>query len=433
MKKTNFFISLLLCIFLISSIFPVYAEDNCYKSVDKERFIVKYKDDISNIEKQEIRTKYNKSNVSFKDLDEGLELWELDNGDDSITEIQKNPAIEFVQPDYKLAIYNENQGTVPSDLYFSYQWGLSNTGQTIGITGTPGVDIDATRAWQFTKGDSSVVVGVLDSGIDINHPDIKDNIYINMDEVPDNGVDDDNNGYIDDINGWDFYNKDKMVYDEFYEDIHGTLVSGIIAATSDTQGMCGVAPNIKILPLKFMSTIDGGYTSDAINAIKYAKSMGVKIINCSWTERNYNKALKVAMQKSKILFICAAGNYGLDVEVTPFYPACFNIPNVISVGAIDNQGKLASFSNFGTDVDVLAPGVNILSIIPDGGYLISGGTSLAAPFVTGIAALAQSLDRDIKENKLSKIIKKCVVRDDTYPVRTKGRVNAYNVLEDIIN
>ncbi len=351
MRKFTYCTSILLCIFLLISIFPVYAEDVYSQSNEKERILIKYKDDSIDKVKQNIHRKYKNSNFNLKEnLDDGIELWEVNKGSDVktfINDLQNDPSVEFVQPDYKLAVYNESLSDEPFDPYFSYQWGLSNKGQTIGMPGIPGMDIDAVRAWKFTKGDPNVVVGVLDSGIDINHPDIKNNIYVNKGEIPENGIDDDSNGFIDDVNGWDFYNNDKTVYDSFDEDIHGTHVSGIIAATSDSQGICGVAPNVKILPLKFMSSPDGGYTSDAIRAINYAKFFRKKVINCSWTGSDYNKALKVVMKKSKILFVCAAGNSGLDVTNSPVYPACFDIQNVLSVGAIENQGNLAYFSNFG--------------------------------------------------------------------------------------
>jgi len=186
-------------------------------------------------------------------------------------------------------------------------------------------------------------------------------------------VDNDGNGYIDDLNGFDFANGDSSVFDSPSQDTHGTHIAGILAAGVNNGGIAGVAPNIKILPLKFISG-NTGYTSDAIDAINYGLSKGIKIFNCSWGGSQENLALKDIMANSDALFICAAGNAGQNVDVNPVYPACYQLPNVISVGAIDNKGQLASFSNYGSKVQIAAPGAGILSTLPGNNYGLMSGT-----------------------------------------------------------
>ncbi|MCM0647402.1 S8 family serine peptidase [Clostridium swellfunianum] len=272
--------------------------------------------------------------------------------------LEKN--IEFAQPNY--IYYPDSFSTDPRA---SELWGLENNGQGInGRAGVSGVDLDITKAWTQTKGSESVVVGVIDTGIDINHPDLKDRIWTNTGEVPGNGIDDDGNGYIDDVNGWDFYNNDNSVYDVKDGDKHGTHVAGTIAASLNNVGVVGVAPKVKIMPLKFLGPF-GGSTFDAVKAISYAKNKGVKVLNNSWGGSGYDYLLKDAIDSCNALFVAAAGNEENNNDVTPSYPASYSSSNILSVAAIDNRGNLASFSNFGaTSVDVAAPGVNILSTIP---------------------------------------------------------------------
>lgn len=284
--------------------------------------------------------------------------------------------------------------------------------------------------WDVTKGSENVIVGVLDTGIDISHPELKDSIYVNQKEIPGNGVDDDQNGYIDDVNGWDFINSDNTVYDNSEEDSHGTHIAGIIAAKHDDQGVKGIAPGVKILPLKFLNSYDG-FTSDAIEAIRYAKKMGVKVINCSFGDTYYNYALEKEMRDSGILFICSSGNDTESLDNSPAYPASFAIPNKITVAAINNKGKLCEFSNYGNMVDIAAPGEDIISTIPEGKYEYDSGTSMAAPFVTATAALLWSYNYSDSVSKIKdKILNNTKKLDGlTGKIRTGGMVNAYLAFE----
>ncbi|MEH7076667.1 Ig-like domain-containing protein [Neobacillus drentensis] len=334
------------------------------KDYKADELIIKYKNSVS---AANLKNKHSlKTEKKFKSI--GAEVVKVENGaniESLVKTLEDDPAIAFVQPNY---IYRA--ADVPNDPSFNKLWGLHNTGQQVnGASGVNDVDIDYPEAMQeFSKvtNQQQVVVGIIDTGIDINHPELIDSIWTNPGEIANNKIDDDGNGYIDDIHGWDFYHSDNSVFDAEDGDEHGTHVAGTIAAKSNNGiGISGIAPNVKIMSLKFLGADGSGNTSDAIQAIEYAKKMGVKITNNSWGGSEYDQALKDAIDQSNMLFIAAAGNDGLNNDLQPDFPASYNSPNVISVAAIDNSGKLAGFSNFGANsVDIAAPGTNILSTVP---------------------------------------------------------------------
>ncbi len=312
-----------------------------------------------------------------------------------ISKLNSQTNVEYAEPDYI-------RTTLTNDTNFTKLWGLKNTGQTVfGSVGVPGMDIGAEGAWAKTKGSSSLVVAVVDTGLDTTHADLASNIWSNSGEVANDGIDNDKNGYIDDKNGWDFYNNDKTVYDGYLkDDVHATHVAGTIAAKSDNNlGVVGVAPNVKIMPLKFLG-VSGGYDSDAILAFNYAKAKGVKIYNNSWGGYGYSQSLYDAMKTNGGLFVCAAGNDSENNDSSEFksYPASFDLSNIISVASINNMGELSWFSNYGkTSVDLAAPGEDILSTFPKdwnaegyAEYEYLSGTSMATPHVTGASALVAS-------------------------------------------
>ncbi len=358
-----------------------------------QRIIVKYKsaaktEKANNVRKNvKSKLKINKLDVKRNIPDAKIEVIEFDASETSVdsiaNEFKKSSDVEYVQPDYLLSI-----DSLPRDERLSEQWGLMNDGQMInGQPGVSGVDVHVAPAWDLISSGESVIVGVLDTGVDISHKDIRDNIFVNSHEIPGDGIDNDGNGYVDDVSGFDFVNDDQSVCDSPAADKHGTHIAGIIAGSANADGIVGVAPNnARIVPLKFA---DGtaGYTSDAIEAIEYAKSIGVQVINCSFGSPYYNQALYDSMRDAGILFIAAAGNSGANVDNNPTYPASFTLPNVMSVGAIDNNGNISSFSNYGSGVHVFAPGKDILSTIPGNDYDYMSGTSAAAAFVTGAAVL----------------------------------------------
>jgi alpha-tubulin suppressor-like RCC1 family protein/subtilisin family serine protease len=315
--------------------------------------IVKFKENVGPGERANVR-----SQVGLKkEKDLTLIKAEVDkvggrSVEDAVRALERRPEVEYAQPNF--TYYPAGYADEPR---FGELWGLNNTGQN---GGTPNVDINALEASAITNGDPNLVVAVIDDGVDFSHPDLAGKAWTNPGEVPNNNLDDDNNGYVDDVNGWDFYNRDKTVHDPGV-DAHGTHVSGTIAASIDGQGVVGVAPNVKIMALKFLGP-NGGYTSDAVLAIQYAKAEGAKISNNSWGGGPNDQALYDAINNSGSLFVAAAGNDGNNY---PIYPAGYDLPNILSVAAVDNQGKLASFSNYGAStVDISAPGVGILSSVP---------------------------------------------------------------------
>ena len=290
---------------------------------------------------------------------------------------------------------------------FPDEWGLHNTGQRIAGTttesGVADVDIDGLQALTSGIGSASVVVAVIDDGVDLDHPDLAARAWTNPGEAgpkATNGIDDDGNGYVDDVHGWDFCNDDASVHDAG-EDGHGTHVAGTIAASLDGAGVVGVAPGVSIMALKFID--DGwfcGRDDMAVAAIDYAASFGVRILNASWGGPQPSAVLDAAIAGSGALVVAAAGNGGADLDRAGgvrFFPASSTLPNVVAVGAVTQSGTLATFSNYGTTtVDLVAPGTNILSTYPaDAGcpspcYAWSAGTSMAAPHVSGVAALVGS-------------------------------------------
>ncbi len=273
---------------------------------------------------------------------------------------QMNPDVEYAEPNYRF-----HATATPNDTYFNRLWGLHNTGQDVyNTSGTSDADIDAIEAWNITTGSSQVIVAVVDSGVDYNHPDLASNIWTNPGEVPDNGIDDDENGYIDDVNGWDFVDPDDN--DPMDLNNHGTHVAGTIAAIGNNDtGVSGVAWSTQIMVLRGLDTDGYGWTSDLMNAIVYASSNGAHVINNSWGGEESSQPLKDAIAASPAVVVCAAGNDGLDNDITPHYPSNYNCDNIIAVAATNQFDTLASFSNYGAvSVDVAAPGTNIYSTVP---------------------------------------------------------------------
>ncbi len=303
---------------------------------------------------------------------------------------------------------------VANDPDYSKLYGLNNTGQT---GGTSDADIDAPEAWDITTGSASTIVAVTDTGVDINHPDLKNNIWVNSGETAGNKIDDDKNGYVDDVNGYDFYNNDATVYDPGDGDKHGTHVAGTIAAEGNNGiGVSGVNWKAKIMPLKFLGP-DGGYTSDAVEALNYAVAKGAKISNNSWGGGGYSQTLLDAINKADTsghLFVAAAGNGGSDGvgdnnDSTPHYPSSYDSSNIVSVAATDRKDAPAGFSNYGsTSVDLAAPGVGILSTLPGNTYGSYSGTSMATPHVSGVAALLKSMNSSADDATLKDQILKSV-------------------------
>jgi len=320
------------------------------------------------------------------------EHWKLPPGlstEAAIARLRRNPHVEYAEPNYIL-----HATLSPNDQSYSLLWGLSNHGQTGGLTGA---DISAEAAWSISTGDRAVLVGVVDSGVDYTHPDLAANIWTNPGEIPGNGIDDDHNGFVDDVHGWDFFNNDNNPMDDYG---HGTHVAGTIGAVGNNSiGIVGVDWQVSIVPLKFLNSSGHGSTSSAVAAIEYATSLGVDVLNNSWGSYDFSQTLMDAIRAagdSEVVFVAAAGNEGVSNDIVPFYPASYSLPNVISVAATTNYDNKAGFSNYGpSTVDIGAPGVDIFSTLPGGLYGPLSGTSMAAPHVSGVAALIRSLSPDI--------------------------------------
>ncbi|HLP02364.1 MAG TPA: S8 family peptidase, partial [Opitutaceae bacterium] len=292
---------------------------------------------------------------------------------------------DYVEPDYI-----QYATALPSDAAFAdgTLWGLRNTGQGGGVSGA---DIDAVAAWDITTGSSAVVVGVIDTGIRYTHQDLAAQVWVNPDEIPGDGIDNDGNGYIDDVHG---INAITGSGDPMDDNNHGTHCSGTIGASANDAGpIVGVCWNVRLMGLKFLGAGGSGATSDAIKCIEYALEKGVRILSNSWGGGGYSQALEDAIKTARdqgCLFLAAAGNSGMDADRWDFYPACYDVDNIVSVGALDRSDQLASFTNTGLSrVDLAAPGVDIYSSVASGdsAYASFNGTSMATPHVAGVAAL----------------------------------------------
>ncbi|MGN0506222.1 MAG: S8 family serine peptidase [Lachnospiraceae bacterium] len=342
--------------------------------------------------------------------------------------LNTDPALLLAEPNYTMELM---ELSYPDDPYFDAQWAFSNTGTYSHYYGSlsipqpslEGIDMNILQAWEAyplsKENTRPVIVAVIDTGVDYRHPDLAEHMWINTNEIPDNGIDDDGNGYIDDIYGWDFFHDDSSVchYAETADgytvlpednDNHGTHCAGIIAAAANNGiGIAGVASNVdvRIMSLKIHGgSASSGSIANAIKAIRYAEAMGASICNMSWGTTNYSQALELVIQESSMLFVTAAGNEASNNNSTPVYPASFRLPNVISVAFIDAFGNLASSSNYGTStVDIAAPGQDIYSTLV-GTYGYSSGSSMAAPHVTGLAAMIYAYRDEIYPSQVKDLI-----------------------------
>jgi len=299
----------------------------------------------------------------------------------------RTQTIVSIEPDRALSTL-----AIPNDSSFGTLWGLNNSGQSQGVGNS---DVNAPEAWETTTGSRSVVVAVIDSGVDYTHPDLAANVWTNPREIAGDGIDNDANGFVDDVRGWDFANADA---DPMDDDGHGTHVSGTIGAVGNNAiGVTGVNWQVSIMGLKFLDAEGNGYTSNAVAAVTYATRMrrdfgaNVVAINASWGGETRSTALADAIAaagRAGILFVTAAGNESSNNDRVASYPANLSDDSVIAVAATNRSNRLAAFSNHGsTTVDLAAPGVGILSTVPGGGYASFSGTSMATPYVTGTVAL----------------------------------------------
>jgi subtilisin family serine protease len=340
--------------------------------------------------------------------------------------------VQYAEPNYEINLDNQEMAggssAHPDDPMFGEQWSLENTGQG---GGKAQADISALRAWAKTTGSDKVVVAVIDSGVDYTHQDLMNNIWVRPPDMAE--YTDDELGTIDDTYGFNAVSDNG---DPMDQNGHGTHCAGIIGAEGgNSLGIAGVNWKVEIMPLKFIAASGSGTTKDAIKAINYVinrKRAGVKvnIISASWGSTMYSKALEDVIREAGdegILFIAASGNASANADKSPHYPASYDLPNVISVAALNRQDELASFSNYGAkSVHIAAPGAEILSTWLAGDFREASGTSMATPEVAGVAALVLAAEPDLSMKELRQRLLKSVDKLDslTGKVSSGGRINA---------
>lgn len=318
-----------------------------------------------------------------------------------------------------------------------------------------GVDTNTAKAWkQFSGGGRKTLVAVIDTGIDYTHSQLKDSMWVNHKEIPGNGIDDDGNGYIDDVYGWDFYYGTNEVYagtskirgGRADEDEHGTHIAGIMAAAEDGIGTAGIASNtdVELMSLKVLGGEDGsGDTESIIKAIAYAEAQGAQICNMSFGigesdipfyMEDYDQAMKEAVRQSSMLFVAAAGNEGSNNDTSGVFPGSYDFENIIAVGNLRCDGTLSEYSNYGTEtVDLAAPGMYIYSTLPEEQYGYMSGSSMAAPMVTAACAMGYAYAKNpdvlaVRERILANVTKNSRLAGK---VSTGGMLNVYDAVKDL--
>lgn len=341
-----------------------------------------------------------------------------------IAHLQSQIGVDFAQPDYVVGVTR-----ISNDPLVASQWALNNTGQN---GGTVDADMDAFEAWDIATGTRATIVAVIDTGVDFTHPDLAANMWINGGEIPGNGIDDDGNGFADDVYGWNFVGNNGNVMDD---NGHGTHVAGIIGAVGNNGiGVAGVNWNTRIMALKFLDANGSGYLSNAVRALNYAVQMGARVSNNSYGGGGYDQFMAAAIANARNaghIFVAAAGNSSLNIDVSPAYPASYNSDNVIAVASTDRNDRLSTFSNYGVNtVDLAAPGSSILSTLPGGRYGTYSGTSMAAPQVAGAMALIWDRNPTWTYRQVIDAVLNNVDRLSSLNglVATGGRLNVYKAL-----
>ncbi|MES2962501.1 MAG: S8 family serine peptidase [Bdellovibrionota bacterium] len=420
------FVTLGLCL-------PVQAKP---KSVPGE-IIVKLKGKSKTLQAQAFIGKaVSEKSMSLKGSWSGLNMHHFalkagESVDQAIADLQADPDVEYAEPNYifdKQSAGPEGEAVAMSDVQVSAAESSSAFTQT-------SAPIQLTNAWaQGTSGLGTPVVAVIDTGLDLAHSVFTGSnaIWSNTDEIAGNGVDDDNNGYIDDTVGWNFVANTNSPQDD---DGHGTHVSGIVlGATQDITAVTLAQAKIKIMPLKFLDAHGSGSTADAVKAIYYGVNNGATVLSNSWGGGGFSNSLLTAIAYAydkKVIFLAAAGNASSNNDAAPTYPANYSVPNIVSVAATSDIDGFASFSNYGkTSVHVGSPGVSIWSTLPGNMYGRQSGTSMATPFVSGLAALMVRENPSMSAYQVKNLIfgSSQVISSLTNRTTTQARINAYNAM-----
>jgi subtilisin family serine protease len=412
---------------------------------DDAEVLVRFKPGVSEARMEEIAASLNDRVEDEIESVEGLTA--IDDLDDReaarvAEEYAALPEVEYAEPDFRIEAepgvsdsfgFSGRSASAlpaggPNDPLLGEQWGLVNTGQR---NGRAEADISAFAAWEKTQGSKKVVVAVLDSGVDYTHPDLAGNMWHRPDDLE--MYVDRQLGMMDDSEGFSAVESER---DPMDENGHGTHCAGIVGAEGDNNlGITGVNWHVEIMPLKFMGRGGFGSTKDAIAAINYViarkkDGVNVRVISASWGSPSRSRALEDVIRKAgeaDILFVAAAGNDGADADKRPHFPSGYKLPNVLSVAALDRRDVLAKFSNFGAKgVHVAAPGAEILSTWLGGEYEEHSGTSMATPFVAGVAGLVLSVEPNLSVRELRDRLTDTVDKLDSLKgkVSSGGRVNA---------
>ncbi len=467
-----------------------------FSQYEENELLVLYKDGTSKKEKKKIVKEIETTMQERETITDWCDKIILENEKDlktTVESIAKDEDVLYVQPNFRYSamgtmsspidittvtesdfskqwwIYNDGSFEEPENVDYDSFWPFaSSKSQTIfsedsiwdsffetKVNAMAGIDTNTAKAWQeFTTGGRKTVVAIIDTGIDHTHSQLKNSIWTNSSEIPGNGIDDDGNGYIDDVYGWDFYYNSNETYVGTSkirggienEDEHGTHVAGIIAAARDGVGTAGIASNtnVELMCLKVLGGKEGsGETVDIVKAIEYAEKQGAVICNMSFginqTDipfyyQDYDKAMKEAIEKSSMLFVTASGNEGSNNDTYGVYPSSYDFDNIISVGNLRCDGTLSAYSNYGEiSVDLAAPGMYIYSTIPNEKYDYMSGTSMAAPMVTAACAMGYAYTKipdifAVRERLLANITKNSSLDKK---VSTSGMLNVYDTVKDL--
>lgn len=474
-----------------------------YSQYEDNEMLVIYQDGTKAKEKKQIRSQANaKSSDTVTDWCDKIVLKDGQDLEQAVETLAQDQDVLYVQPNFKYTALSTKSSAEDisgiSEKEFSKQWWIYNDGtfkepetSSTGLddfmpdfghlfwpwstggqassrwddlfgttsgakTAVTGIDTNAAKAWNtYTDGGRRTVVALIDTGVDYTHPELKDSIWINSSETQENRKDDDGNGYVDDIYGWNFYDDSSDIYvgtsrrGNFHsenEDAHGTHVAGIIAAAMNGSGTAGIASNtnVELMCLKALGDTDGnGSTESIVKAIQYAEEKGAAICNMSlgisesdipFYYQDYDAAMKTAIKNSSMLFVAAAGNEAVNTDSNAVYPSSYDFDNIISVGFIDCDGSLDSYSNYGkTTVDLAAPGGYIYSTIPDGEYGYMTGSSMAAPMVTAACAMGYAYAQNpdvlaVRERILANVTVLDSLKGKT---STGGMLNVFDAVKDL--